>query len=272
MSSGQDFYLAVCLNFSDELRKVFGDVEPINCVWNISSHAAELGALFDNYGLETLPGKAKGRIHAGYASTHDERSRIHRKRRLDKWSKKRGPGHRHPNQVFGLCGCSLRLLLVDPGILVADIGHLKEVFVQTAVFESLLEKRLMGPGRTGRYDDPVEPVLFYDLLHFLLAVLGAGEEVVGSVDHIRKSCGVLCNVLNIHHRGDVYAAVANKDADPGLLLRGVLLDRDFLYSNLRTPCRGKVDCRRASRRAGFHYGLRNVFGALEQPANVHPGA
>src|SRR5208337_1588905 len=115
--------------FSHELIKVIGDMEPIDCVWNISSHAAKLGALFDDYGLETLPGKAKGRIHACYATTYNEGSWIHRKRLLDKWSKKRGPGHRHPNQVFGLRGCSYRFLLVDPGILVADIGHLKEVFV-----------------------------------------------------------------------------------------------------------------------------------------------
>jgi hypothetical protein len=44
---------------------------------------------------------------------------------------------------------------MHPGIMVADIGHLKKVFVQAGIIHSFLEQRLMGTGGTGRHDNPV---------------------------------------------------------------------------------------------------------------------
>jgi hypothetical protein len=46
-------------------------------------------------------------------------------------------------------------LLVDPGILVADIGHLKQIFIKAAVLQGLLEERLVRAGRAGGDNDSV---------------------------------------------------------------------------------------------------------------------
>ena len=89
----------------------------------------------------------------------------------------RGPGHRHAHQVLGFFRGLLGLLHVHPGILVADIGHLKEVLVQPGIDHGLPEQGLVGDGRAGRHHHPVELLFFDDLGHVHLGVLGAGEEI-----------------------------------------------------------------------------------------------
>src|SRR5208337_1303064 len=56
--SGQYLDLAVLPDFCDELVEVLGDAETVNGVRNIPGHSTKLSILFDDYGLETLPGKA----------------------------------------------------------------------------------------------------------------------------------------------------------------------------------------------------------------------
>ena len=100
-----------------------------------------------------------------------------------------GLGHRHVHQVLTLPGGQLRLVLVDPGALVADVGHLEQILVETGGAQHFLEDGLVGGGAAGRHHHPVQ-VVFPDLLHHLgLGVLGAGEEVGLGVLHVGKALG-----------------------------------------------------------------------------------
>jgi hypothetical protein len=83
----------------------------------------------------------------------------------------------------------IRVVHVHPGILVADIGHLEEVFVQASLADGLLEERFMGARRAGGHHHPVDIFSSDHLFHFVLGVLGAGEQVVLYVHHVGQRCG-----------------------------------------------------------------------------------
>ena len=131
-------------------------------------------------------------------------------------------GHGHPDQIDRLDGGRVRVFGVDPGIVVPDIGHLDEIFVQAGGDQGLLEKGLVGPGGAGGHHDPVEVVFRNPLGDEVLGVGGAGEEVVLHMGHVGQGPGVFRHRLHIHHVGDVDAAGADKDADArGLPARDV---------------------------------------------------
>jgi hypothetical protein len=74
---------------------------------------------------------------------------------------------------------------MDPGALIADVGHFEEITVEPCLADCVLEQRLMGSRGAGSDDHPIQPMLVDDLLHLLLSILGAGIEVILHVDDIR---------------------------------------------------------------------------------------
>jgi len=92
-------------------------------------------------------------------------------------------GHGHSYEILGLLRRCLRFAAVHPGTLIANIGHLEEVFVDTHIGHSLLKESLMGQGAARSDDHTVQPLLLDDLAHLLLRVLGAAEEVILHVDY-----------------------------------------------------------------------------------------
>jgi hypothetical protein len=109
---------------------------------------------------------------------------VHRHRDIIQGFQKAGLGYGHAEQVLTLLGGGRGLILMDPGALVADIGHLKEILVQTGVSEHILEGGLMSAGRAGRHHHPVEMVLFDHLHHLALGVLGAGEQICLGIENV----------------------------------------------------------------------------------------
>jgi hypothetical protein len=73
----------------------------------------------------------------------------------------------------------------------------------------------------GSHHHPVEPVLLDHLPHGLQRVGGAAEGVVVGIGHPRQSPGIVAHLLHVHHPGDVDPAVADEDADAGLLLGNI---------------------------------------------------
>jgi hypothetical protein len=53
-------------------------------------------------------------------------------------------------------GGELGIVFVDPGVVVADVAHFEQVFVQPGIDQGLLEKGLVGLGGAGRHHHPVE--------------------------------------------------------------------------------------------------------------------
>jgi hypothetical protein len=75
------------------------------------------------------------------------------------------------NEILTLyCGL-MGVLLMAPGALIPDIGHLKQIFVQTGSPEHILEDGLMSGGAAGGHYHPVEAVFLYFLRHLFLGIL-----------------------------------------------------------------------------------------------------
>ena len=94
----------------------------------------------------SLPGQIQGGGHPGHPPAHHQGGGGYRQFLLVERSQEGAFGHRHPHQVLGLLRGHLRLLGMDPGVLITDVGHLKQILVQTGVNQGFLEQRLVGAG------------------------------------------------------------------------------------------------------------------------------
>ena len=156
---------------------------------------------------------------------------------------------------------------MNPGIVIPDIGHFKQIFVQTGVDQGFLEQGFMGFGGTGRHHDPVQIFLFDDADQIVLCVLGTGIEVVGCKLHIGKGRRILRNRWNIDDAGNVDAASADKYADTGPLAGNIDFRNNFLCLGKGISCQAQNFSRHCRSSAGIDNRLRNVFGPLEGAAH-----
>ena len=87
--------------------------------------------------------------------------------------------------------------------------------------QRVAEQRLVGPRRAGRDHHAVEPFVADRVRDLLGGIGGAGEQAFLGVNDIGKRRGVFDDGGNVDHSADVGAAVADEDADLGLLFRDV---------------------------------------------------
>ncbi len=128
----------------------------------------------------------------------------------------------------------------------------------------------MGPGRAGGDDDPVDPVVLEEPLHLVLGVLGTGKEVVVGEDDIGKPFCIFLNLGDVHDAADVYAAIADKDADPRFLSIDISLVRELLDDEIFSPRPGDERCRLAGRSAGGGHRFGDILGGFAGAACVDP--
>ena len=166
----------------DHLRQELLRVLAVEEIPNVPRVAAQLGLALDQVDAEALVGQGQGGRHPGHAAADDQGVVIQRQRPLRERLDQAGLGHRHPHQRLGLLRGLLRLVHVDPGALVADVGHLEEVRVQAGLPERVAEQRLVRARRAGGDDHAVQPMLLDGLANLCLAVRGAGVEVVLGVE------------------------------------------------------------------------------------------
>ena len=157
---------------------------------------------------------------------------------------------------------------MDPGTLVADIGHLKEVGIEARVAHGFLEKRFVGAGRTGRHHHPVEALFLDNLGHFILGVLGAAEKVFFHVCHIGQAFGVFSDGGHISHAADVDAAVAHKYADFGILAFHRHFAGELAFLDKGPPGGRELYPGAAGSGTGLHHRFGDVFGTLEGAADI----
>ena len=210
---------------------------------------------------EALVGQGQGRGHPGHAAPHHQGPLLHRHGVGRQGAVARHLCHGHADQVLGLLRGPLRLVHVDPGVLVPDVGHLEEALVEPGLPHGLLEEGFVGPWGAGGHHHPVEPLLLYGGGHLLDGVLGAGEEVVLDEGHPREPPGVLRHLLHVHHPGDVDAAVADEDPDPGGLGIDVPFRRKLPGLGLAPAGGGQEGLGLRRRAAGLHHRLGDVLGA-----------
>ncbi len=122
-------------------------------------------------------------------------------------------GHGHLDDVPGLVG-GRGDVGVDPGAVLADVGHLEEVGVEAPLVHAAPEGHLVHVRRACRHDHAVELLVFDGLLDGRLAGLRARVHDVFRVDDIFELKRLLGDGLHVDGGRDVAAAVADKDSYP----------------------------------------------------------
>jgi len=120
--------------------------------------------------------------------------------------------HHHPHQVDGLGGGELALL-VHPGTLLPEVGHLAQVGVEPGLGHGVAECGLVHARRAGRHHHAREPVFGDGRLDQALAGIRAHVLVVHAVDHAGHGPRGLGHPGAVDGAADVLAAVTDEYAD-----------------------------------------------------------
>ncbi len=113
----------------NQVAKVFPDIGALNGGRQSIGQSAQLGLFFNQDHFIALIGQAQSGIQAGNPAADHQAFLNHRDFLFLQRVQCRCPGHRHSYQIAGFFSGGFRSFRVHPGILVADIGHLKQVFV-----------------------------------------------------------------------------------------------------------------------------------------------
>ena len=267
--AGEHLDLVVGLDPLDEPVQVGLDVQALDGMVDPASDAAQLRFLLQEDGLKSLVPQIEGGVETGDAAADDQGPLVDGQGFFHQGLEQGGPGHRHPHQVLGLVRGLVALLHVHPGVLVADIGHFKEILVQTRVDQGLPEQGLVGDGGASRHHHPVKVVFLDDFGHIDLGVLGAGEQVVFHVRHVGQRPGIFRQLRHADDAADVDAAVADEHPDAGSIFRPDV----FRFGGRPGLGLGPADVpQRGAHRPGcgrsLHDRLRDIFGSLHGPADI----
>ena len=155
-------------DFGVEVDLDFGIVgHPLHQVIHIGLHRFAVPGMVELQGMAAqevlflhqghvvaLAGQAQGGLHAGHpAADHQTGLGDGQVEFLQRRLQGHG-GHGHAHLVFGPLGGRFRFVLVHPGALVPDVGHLKEVLVEAGFLDGLLEEWVHG---CGAYRRPPRP-------------------------------------------------------------------------------------------------------------------
>jgi hypothetical protein len=102
---------------------------------------------------------------------------------------------------------------MDPAAVFPDVGHLKEIGIQSCIRYALSKGRLMHKWSAGSYHYPVQVVFLNMLLYLLLARLSTGIPVQDGNLHIRKRFSIFPDLLAIQRTGDIKATLTYKYTD-----------------------------------------------------------
>ena len=264
----------------DEITQQPFRVQPLHQVVDVVQVAAQgLRKLYQGHVIAGV-GNDEGRGHPAHSAAEHQRPL----ERLD-GSPPDGRHARHPqdghtNQFLRLAGCTSGLPVMDPGAVLADVGHLQQVGVQPGLAHRLLEQGFVGPVTAGRHHHTVE-VMFSDLavdLRCSLWETGIGNG--GCVHYPRKRGSILSDLRDIHYLRDHRATAAHKDSGSSSLPGHVSLRRHILHLaqegelpwNGQPPQRVVVYPHHLARGArGVQDSLGYLFGRLKCPGYIDAG-
>ena len=148
---------------------------------------------------------------------------------------------------------------MHPRTLIPNIGHLKEVSIQSRFFNGLLEQRLMRPRRTRCNHHPVKVQLVDLFTNNLQPVRRTCIQKIGRKRHPVKTLSIFGNSLAIDDPADIRPAVTNENAYPFLQALGILFGRVFFRFDFAASgiCK-KFHCA-ARRTARLHYTFGNIL-------------
>ena len=175
---------------------------------------AQGGLALHQHHLVAGVGDVEGRLDAGDAAADDQRPLGHRDGDVGELVGLLHPRHHHLHDVDGL-GRRLGAVLVHPGAVLADVGHLAQVGVEPRGLGGVAEGLLVHARRAGGHHDPVEPVFGDRLLEQALPGVGAHVLVVGGEGDAGQLGGGRRHLFHIDGAGDVLPAVTDKNTDSG---------------------------------------------------------
>ena len=241
--AGDVRYLAILVNVdqrmalhaSDGLAQQSLGVLVAEAIVDVPQMTTQLRLPFHQVHLVPLIGDGERRRHPRKPPADNQGAVCQLKAQAGQRTQQPRLGHRHAYQLLGLESGQLRIGAVHPGILLAQVGHLKEVGVQPRLAECILEQRLVSARRARGHHHAVQPILLDPLPDALLRVLGAGVEIVLGVGYSGQGPGVLHHLGHVHHRADVDAAMTDENAHPWLLIGDVPLRRILFDPRQRAP-------------------------------------
>ena len=262
----------VCLDAGDEVRKACLHVRPFQRGAQLAEIASELGFGLDQVHVEPLVAdRQSGRHTRQSASDHQRRGNHGGLPRLER-PQVPCPRHGHAHECDGLFGGRGAVLAVNPGALVADIGHGEEVLVEPRDPQRFLEQRLVRSRRARGHHQAVEAMFADEVLDSLLVGVAAGVEAGFGVDDVGHLAGAACDFFDVHDGCDVVSAVADEHPDAGLFVGDVALPGIFELRDQRTA---DVSELRHGPRCGpgaLGDGFGNVLGLLACAGYVHARA
>ena len=244
---------------------VFSSPGPIEAV----GLTTQLIGAFHQMGVIPLAGQAQGSRHAGDTAADNQRGLADGEFGFGQRFFQHDLVDGHAHQIHGFLGGDIGIVFVDPGILVADVDHFEQVFVQAGIHQGFLEEGLVGLGRTGGHHHPVEAFFADDVGHAVLSILGTGVHVVGHVFHKGQGGRIIADCRHIHHPGDIDAAVADKDPHPGTIAGYIGFGNDLGCAGQGVSCRTEQFAGGGCRSTGIHDGLGDILGALEGAADIN---
>ena len=151
---------------------------PSSVRWIWRHRAAQAVALLDQVDGEALVGQGQGGRHAGDAAADHQGRVVHRRGGFLQGHEVRPPGPPPcGTRSIALSVAASGVARVDPGALVADVGHLQQVGIEPGIAERVAEDRLVRPRRAGGDHHPVQAMLGDLVLDAVLVVVGAGVDV-----------------------------------------------------------------------------------------------
>ncbi len=126
--------------------------------------SAQSIAFFHQDSFKSLFCHAEGRFHSGNTSAHHKHRFFNGEFHLVQGLYIGCLGHGHANQILCLFRGLVRIIHVNPGVLIPDIGHFKQILVEARIPDGLLEKSFMGSGGAGGHHHPVDLLFNDDLL------------------------------------------------------------------------------------------------------------
>jgi hypothetical protein len=160
---------------------------------------------------------------------------------------------------------------MDPGTLIPDIGHLKEVTVETGLPDRVLKERFVGSGSARGHKDTVQIVFFDRLLNHFLGVLRARIEVSIHIDDMGECPGIFDDGRDIDHSGDVDPAVTDEGADPGSFIIDIRFRNVFFFGHQGSSGRSEERRGFSSGSRGLGHGFRDILGARKSATHENPG-
>ncbi len=211
----------------------------------------------------TLQGQGLGSTYAGDSAADDYGCLVYFQFGFLEWLHESDLGDGHPDKIFRFFRGQVRIILMDPGVLVSNVTHFKQVFIQPGIDQRFLEKGFVGFWRTCRHDDPVQIMLLNNLGHGLLRVLGARIKIVRKVFHIGECRSILTHGRDVHDAGDIDTTPADEHTDSWSFTEDIRFGNDFRCLRLGVPGQAQGSTGAGRCCTGIDNGLGNILGSLE---------